>query len=341
MSQSTPRRRALGQLGGLGALAALPSGLWAPRASAQARDKIQYLTPFGYLINFFETMYADTGGFFAKNGLDVTITGGRGSAMAVQQISAGNVLVSRTGGTDLIKAAVKDPSLVAIAEIFQRDLFYLVSAEGKPLRSPKDFAGKTIGLISQGGAAENLLDMMLAKDGVPADAVKRQVTGDNPGAFELMQAGRVDGFFLTQNNVQVLRNQKKAVHAWSTDEHAPAPSQVYITSRKSIAERGDALARFLKSVHDTLGALMNEKDLGKVVDSMLTKYEVTNTKSPDRGVGLIQNGLASYRPAWRDKLASDPAGWKSAYDLMVRAKIVEPVANPSFYSDEIRKKAFG
>ncbi|MEO7405314.1 MAG: ABC transporter substrate-binding protein, partial [Burkholderiales bacterium] len=206
----------------------------------------------------------------------------------------------------------------------------------------KDFAGKTVGLISNGGAAENLLDMMLAKEGIPADAVKaRQVTGDNPGAFELMQQGRVDCFYLTQNNVQLLRADKRAIHAWSTDQFAPAPAQVYITSRKAIAERPDALARFLRGVHDTLAALNAEKDYGKVVDSMLTKYEVAGVKRPDRGLALIESSIVNYRPALRDKLASDPAGWKSAYDLMVKAKIIEPLANPSFYTDEIRKRAFG
>ena len=36
--------------------------------------------------------------------------------MAVQQVVAGNVLLSRTGGTDHIKAYAKDPSIVAIGE---------------------------------------------------------------------------------------------------------------------------------------------------------------------------------------------------------------------------------
>ena len=104
-------------------------------ATAQQRAKVKYLTPFGYLIGFGETMYADTGGFFAKEGLDVEIEGGRGSAMSVQQVMGGNVLLSRTGGTDHIKAYAKDSSIVAIGEIFQRDIFHVISHADKPIRS--------------------------------------------------------------------------------------------------------------------------------------------------------------------------------------------------------------
>ena len=80
--------------------AAAASMLLPGATAAQQRVKVKYLTPFGYLIGFGETMYADTGGFFAKEGLDVDIEGGRGSAMSVQQVMGGNVLLSRTGGTD-------------------------------------------------------------------------------------------------------------------------------------------------------------------------------------------------------------------------------------------------
>jgi len=322
--------------------AALGASAMLPGAALAQVQKVQYLTPFGYLLNFFETMYADTGGFFAKNGVDVEIAGGRGSAMSVQQVVAGNALVSRTGGTDLVKAAVKEPSVVAIAEIFQRDLFHVVSAESKAVRSPKDFAGKTVGLSSRGGATENLLDMMLAQEGIAPDTVKREVTGDSPGAWEYLAQGRVDTFVVTQNQVLVLQQQKKPMVTWSIDKFAPTPAQVYITSRKSLAERPQALAGFLRGVHDGLSALYREKDYNRVIDSMLKKYpDIAGVKAPDRGVSLVVNGLEGYRPAWRDKFASDPAGWKSAYSLMLKAKIIEPVAKPDFYTDEIRKRAFG
>ena len=103
-------------------------------------------------MGFAGPMFAQTGGYFAKHGLDVEIRGGRGSAMAVQQIAAGNVLISRTGGTDMIKAVAKDPNIVAFGEVFQRDIFFVISAADKPLTEPQQFVGKTIGVVSIGGA---------------------------------------------------------------------------------------------------------------------------------------------------------------------------------------------
>jgi ABC-type nitrate/sulfonate/bicarbonate transport system substrate-binding protein len=104
-------------------------------ARAQGLTNVTYLTPFGYLISFIETMYSDVGGIFEKHGLNVTIEGGRGSSMAVQQVTAGNALISRTGGTDLIKAYATDPSIVAVGDIYQRDIFYVISAQDARSRS--------------------------------------------------------------------------------------------------------------------------------------------------------------------------------------------------------------
>ena len=116
--------------------------------------KIRYLTPFGYLIGFAETLYAETRGFFAKQGLEVEIQGGAGRDGGSTSHCRERAL-SRTGGTDHIKAYAKDASLVAIAEIFQRDIFYVIAHADHPLRNPADFAGKTIGIVSDGGATEN------------------------------------------------------------------------------------------------------------------------------------------------------------------------------------------
>jgi ABC-type nitrate/sulfonate/bicarbonate transport system substrate-binding protein len=332
------RRRALKGAAGLGlALATAPFGA----GIAAAAEKIVYLTPFGFLMGFAETMYADTGGFFAKHGLDVEIRGGRGSAMAVQQIAAGNVLVSRTGGTDMIKAVGKDPNVIAFAEVFQRDIFFVISAADKPLTEPQQFAGKTIGVVSVGGATENILNMMLAKEGIAADAVKRQPTGEGPGPFEFIGQGRIDAYIATYSTVAQLKADKRPFVAWSVDKVAPSPGQIYIASKKSVAERPEELANFLGGVYDALGVMTVAKELKPLIESMDGRYQIVERNKPDGGENILALTIDAYRPVYRDKLASNPAGWTSAYDLMVKAKIIEPMPDATFYTDAICKRAFG
>ncbi len=332
------RRQALKGAAGFGlALASAPLGV----STSRAAEKIVYLTPFGFLMGFAETMYADTGGFFAKHNLDVESRGGRGSAMAVQQIAAGNVLVSRTGGTDTIKAVAKDPNIIAFAEVIQRDVFFVISSTDKPLTEPQQFAGKTIGVVSVGGATENILNMMLAKEGIAADAVKRQPTGEGPGPFEFIGQGRIDAYIATYSTVAQLKADKRPFVAWSVDKVAPSPGQVYIASKKSIAERPDELANFLRGVHDALGVMTTAKELKPIIESMDTKYQIVERSKPDGGENILALTIDAFRPVYRDKLASNPAGWTAAYDLMVKAKIVEPMPGAVFYTDAICKRAFG
>jgi NitT/TauT family transport system substrate-binding protein len=332
------RRHALKGAAGLGlALAGAPI----PLRAAAAAEKIVYLTPFGFLMGFAETMYADTGGFFAKHNLDVEIRGGRGSAMAVQQIAAGNVLVSRTGGTDMIKAVAKDPNIVAFGEVFQRDIFFVISSADKPLTEAAQFAGKTIGVVSIGGATENILNMMLAKEGIPADSVKRQPTGEGPGPFEFIGQGRIDAYIATYSTVAQLRADKRPFVAWSVDKVAPSPGQIYIASKKAIAEQPQQLADFLRGVYDALAVMNAARELKPIIDSMDSKYQIVERSKPDGGEAVLALTIDAFRPVYRDKFASDPAGWTSAYDLMVKAKVIEPMADPAFYTDAIRKRAFG
>ncbi|HVV93356.1 MAG TPA: ABC transporter substrate-binding protein [Hyphomicrobiales bacterium] len=329
----------------LGAGLALAAGAALPKAAFAADEPkhVTYMTPFGFLISFAEVMYGESGGFFAKEGLDLKIEGGHGSAMSVQQVSAGNVLLSRTGGTDLVKAYAKDPTIVAIAEIFQRDIFYVISAADKPIKSPADMAGKTIGLVSVGGATENLLDMMLVKAGVPKGEVKRETTGDNPGAFEFVKRGRVDGFIASNNTIFGLQNQKAPVVAWPVDEFASFPAQVYMTSRKTLETQTEELAKFLRGVYAAIGDMIAKKgDLAPVIASMSAHYDIPETKRPDKGIATLEHTIeTTYKPAYDAKLAMVPGQWDSAYALMVKAGIVPELKTHDFYDDRARKLAFG
>lgn len=339
MTQNLMNRRSVLKSATAGLAMTAAPGLLRP-AAAQSLTPVTYLTPFGYLIAFAETMFADTGGFFAQHGLDVTIQGGRGSAMAVQQVVARNALCSRTGGTDLIKAYAKDPNIVAFAEIYQRDLFYVISGQDDPIESPSDMIGSDIGIVSAGGATENILDMMLAGQDIASGEVNRQVVGNAPAAFELVQLGRIKAFIATSDTLFQLRVDEAPVSAFSTDEFARVPGQVYMTSRAQYEERQEDLTAFLRGVHDSLGAMLTMDDLGSVIESMESEYEIFEAGRPDKGLTVLANSLNNYKAPYDENLATKPDVWETSHDLMVKAGLIDPIENRNFFDDAVQAMAF-
>ncbi len=308
--------------------------------NAQDLKNVTYLTPFGYLINFAAAMYGDTSGIFEKHGLNVTVEGGRGSSMAVQQVTAGRALVSRTGGTDLIKAYAKDPSVVAIAEIYERDLFYVISAEDGAINSPEDMEGKTIGIVSPSGATENILDMMLAAKDIPADAVSREVVGNAPAAFELVKQGRISAFIATSDTDFQLRQAGEPIVSWSTDEVALCPGQVYMTSKAQLEESKEELAAFLSGIQECLGVMLETQDKMEIIESMGAKYDLAEKGRPDGGLAVLEFGMPNYQRAYDEKMASEQESWDSAYKLMVKAGLIEELEDRDFFDDSVRQLAF-
>ncbi|WP_210497097.1 ABC transporter substrate-binding protein [Microvirga antarctica] len=338
MNRSDQNRRQFLQaavaLGASTALSSVP-------ARAQSGDAMTYMTPFGFLMDYAETLYGAVGGQFQKRGITLNIEGGRGSAMGIQQLTAGNVLVSRTGGTDLLKAYAKDPQLVAIANVYPKDLFWVISHADQPIRNIADLAGKTIGVVSVGGATENLLDMMLAKAGIPKADVKREAVGTAPAAFEFIKAGRISGYISTNLTVFLLQQAKQPIEAWSIDKVAPTPGDLYVTTKKAITERPETLAKFLLGVNDTLAALTASTNLTEIVDAMATRFDLAEAKRPDRGIPALEFAMANFRYVHGTRMKPVPETFESAIDLMTKAGIVNGVSDKNYLDMSIWNKAFG
>jgi hypothetical protein len=128
--------------------------------------------------------------------------------------------------------------------------------------------------------------------------------------------------------------------AWSTDDVAPCPGQVYITSRANLEQKRGLIAKFLASVYECIGVLSQTEDLKPVIDSMLTKYDVFESKRPDKGLEVLRNGISIYADPYRDKLKSDPAKWTSTRELMLKAGLIPESPNQNFYDDSARLLAF-
>src|SRR5579871_5826445 len=191
---------------------------------ARPLHPLTFVTPLGYQIGFAPDLVGKAGGYFEREGLDVTLEGGHGGSQSLQQVQAGHALLSRAAGAVVMKTIADEGApLVVVATIDQGSPFFVISKRTAPVRGPHDMLGKTIGVITKGGGSENLLDAMLASAGIVPDVVRREAVGDAPGAFGLIEAGRIDAFVGALGTLIALETAGAPIASFSTDAFAPLP----------------------------------------------------------------------------------------------------------------------
>lgn len=333
---SFDRRRMVAALGGGAALLAggLPFRLTVPQARAATKD-VTFVTPFGYLIGFAPVLYAVSGGYFKKHGLNVTVQGGKGSAVAVQQVLGNQAMFARTGGVDLLRAAHgKGAPVIAIATVTQASPLFVISAQSAPINGPEDMKGKTIGITSAGGLAENLLDMMLESAGIPAKSVAREAVGNAPGAFALIGQKRISAYIASMGTVVHLRESKQPIVAWNTDKFAPIPGQVYITRNEVIQKEPETVTAFLRAVNDSMNAIFDAKDLTPILESMrmFNMRELQDLKVAEIALRAEMELFAA--DGRENLLRNMPERWNGALDKLAKVGLLPPGDASKYYTNK-------
>ena len=223
------------------------AGVLPSAARAQQLRQINFITPLNYLIGYAPSLNAQAGGHFKKEGLDVTILPGKGSAVAVQQVIAGRALYGRGDPLAMAKAIGQGAPIIAFATISHRSPIMVYSSPKKPVRNVKDMVGKVIGIGDYGSASDNILDMMLAMNGLKPDAIRREAIGNSPGGWGLIQQGRVDAHIVSVGTTTVLKEQGEDIIAWPTNDQLPMPGQAYFTQRETLAKEPDLLLKILRA----------------------------------------------------------------------------------------------
>jgi NitT/TauT family transport system substrate-binding protein len=332
-------------LNGLGGAAALSMGglaLTVNSTRANTTKDITFITPFGYLIGFAPVMYAVSGGFFAKEGLNVTIQGGKGSAMAVQQVLSGRAMFSRTGGVDVIRAvAGKGAPITAIATVTQASPMFVISPKSAAIKGPKDMKGKIIGVTSNGGLAENLLNMMLEDNGISASTIERQAVGNSPGAYALIGEKRIDAYIASMGTVVKLKHAGQDIEAWNTDTYAPIPGQVYSVHNDHIKNDPDTIVAFLRAVNNSMNALFEAKDLMPILESMKI-FKVRDLKNLETAKLALEAEMTLYAAEGKENLLRNvPARWQGAMDKMAKVGLIKGGDASQYYTNKFIDQAKG
>ncbi len=311
----TDRRRFLASSAALSAASMLPGA-----ARAQSGEPFVFCTGFGFIVDFLEVMNAQAGGHWREAGLDGKVIGAQGAAQSIQLLASGQAHMIRTAAIEMMRAvSAQNLPLLAVATIYQGSTFSMVSPEEAPLRGIEDLRGKTIGIVSVGGATDVFIDLMCARAGIPKGEVRREVVGNSPGALGLVRQGRIHGFITSSSVVAALQVAKEKVVVWNTDRYAPMPSQCYFVTRQLAQERPQVIVRALRGLKASVDQLV-AGPIGPLIARASKDFDIPGRRNLEALTANADAAKALYFSQGRENLLRNvPKLWRDGADAMAKA----------------------
>lgn len=202
-------------------------------------------------------IYAGIGqGFYAAEGLEVTIAPGRGSADAITKIGSGASDVGFGGISALMMAAAESGVPVkAVMSLYSKQPDAIFTAKGSGITSLKDVAGKTVATATF-TSSNALWPVVLESNGIDPSKVKLLKVDPSTLAPMLAQ-GRVDATInwvtVAPGFQNVLKQAGKELNVLPWSQYGlDGYGWSVMAGDKIIKERPDVLRRFLRALNKSL-----------------------------------------------------------------------------------------
>jgi sulfonate transport system substrate-binding protein len=149
-------------------------------------------------ITFLPVRVAQTLGYYAEEGLVVETSEVRGGAKASQALVGGSVDVAAAASVDAVQLAVEGRDVRGFLLLYTRPTAALAVAPSQSgrIRSISDLKGRSVGVSAPGSASHQILNFLLASNGLPFDAVSTVSVGQSASSVAALEHGTVDAAIL-------------------------------------------------------------------------------------------------------------------------------------------------
>jgi NitT/TauT family transport system substrate-binding protein len=209
------------------------------------------------------------GGYFAEQGLDVTISAVRLATQNAAALLSGEVDVSVMGGTAPVRARLGGADLIMIGGTKP---YFAGAVVARPeIASPADLRDKRLGVGSKGGNPDFMARAMLPRLGLEPDRdVTFFSTGGDPETVAALIAGSVDAGSVIPPGDEQAHNLGLHTLIDVTAARVPFPATVLATAGPTLTTRGDALERFLRAYLQAVRRFVDDRDFALRVGATFT-----------------------------------------------------------------------
>jgi NitT/TauT family transport system substrate-binding protein len=309
---------------------------------ARAAEPIHVVLGTGFVPNvqFAPYYLAEDRGYYADQGLDVTIQSGANQNL-LSELGTGSIDFAITGGDALVPARVGGIPVVYVMAQFQR---YPVGAmaiagAGPSLSSPASLRGRNIGVSGPNGSTYIALRALLQAGGMTENDVT--VTSIGFTELEALSQNRINVAmtFLTNEPVQA-RAMGMQVETLEVSPYYNLVSTGLATSESTVQQRPDLAQRVVSATLHGLQDTLDDPDAAFAA-SLARMPEIAHTDQERIQRQVLQATLDfEQAPADHPLGWTDPAGWQATENLLQTIGVVTNGVDPvTMYTNQFVEQA--
>ena len=233
------------------AIAALPG-------PASAQTPVTVVVPNPSAITFMPMWAALGEGYFAEEGLDITVQAVDGSSSVLQVMSSGQAQIGAPGPGPVLAARARGVDVVFLYNLYPKSVFGLMVKEDSPVQSPEDFTGQVIGIGTADGAEASFTRAILTDLGmVEGTDYTFLPVGDGGTATVAFMRDEVAAYAAAVSDAAIMKNRGMVLREITPEQYLAyfgnglAAMREYIDANPEVIEGfGRAMVRGMKFALD-------------------------------------------------------------------------------------------
>lgn len=273
-------------------------------------------------IQFAPFYVAEELGYFAEEGLNVTLRHHGAAESLFGALASGDEEVVNAGADEMLQASATGIPVVTTGVMYQEYPVVLIVPEDSEIQTLADMAGHRIGLPGPYGENWFWLLAALAEAGLTEEDVEIEFIGYTQEAALI--GGTVDGVVGFANN-DVVNFERNGIPVRSLAADVPLVGISLGALQDTVATRGEDLAALNRALRRAMEFIL--ADPAAAVDASFAYIpDLTGAGAYDAARQVLEATMTLYGDT---PLQVDADRWPPMYEFMVSRGLAEPGADPS------------
>jgi NitT/TauT family transport system substrate-binding protein len=266
-------------------------------------------------------------GYYAQEGLDLSVRPGKGSGSTVQAVASGSDQFGFADAGAMAIAVSKGVPVVMVANITQLGPNGAITLD-RQMQSPKDLAGKTIGLVPGESAHVGLL-AVAKKHGI-AEGAYRIVATDASTKIAALLTGKVNAIagFRFGDYLRAYSQNPNVKIALFSDWGVNVLGNGYFVTTGMLEKNPDLVRRFVNATMRGWQDAVNDPKAG--IDALAKEFPETNRQFIELGLPIVFEHMHSKATKGKPLGWMAEEDWRSTLEIM-KASGLEGDRPPSAY----------